>query len=229
MVDAVLFEFEGVLADTRSARRSALLGSLGEDGVLLTEAEYVDVCGSLPVRDAVRAAMALRRVRCDDTGLELATVRAERRFSEELGRGVMLAAGVRELVDTLRGHTRLAIVSRAARREIDYVLALAGLDDAFEFVLADEDTFPSKPSPEPYRIALERLSRRRPVRPANVVALEDGPAGIRSAKSAGLRCAAVGPVPAHLAMDADALLPSLSGQTLASIDALTTGQQATER
>ena len=60
-------------------------------------------------------------------------------------------------------------------------------------------------------------------------ALEDGRAGIRAAKRAGLRCAVVGPIPAHLAMDADALLPTLVGQTAASIDALTSGERTADR
>jgi len=67
------------------------------------------------------------------------------------------------------------------------------------------------------------------VKPTHVVALEDGAAGIRSAKSAGLRCAVVGSLPVHLAVDADALIPSLIGQRAATIDALTRGEHGAER
>jgi HAD superfamily hydrolase (TIGR01509 family) len=222
MIEAVLLEFEGVIADTRAARRRALLGALGEAGVLLTEAEYVESCGSVPPRDAVRAAFQLRRIRADDTGVELAVVGAERRFSDWLGKGVTLVDGARALLEQLHGRVRLGIVSRAGRREIDFVLRLGGIDHLFEVVVADENAFPSKPAPAPYGVALERLGRRRAVRPQHVIALEDGPAGIRAAKAAGLRCAAVGPLPAHLALEADALLPSLVGHTLQSIERLVT-------
>jgi beta-phosphoglucomutase-like phosphatase (HAD superfamily) len=61
------------------------------------------------------------------------------------------------------------------------------------------------------------------------VALEDGPTGIRAAKTAGLRCAAVGPLPVHLAVDADALIPSLTTLTIASLDAVTLGAHGAGR
>ena len=53
MIDAVLFEFEGVIADTSAARRRALLDTLREDGVGLTESEYVEHCAAMPVRASV--------------------------------------------------------------------------------------------------------------------------------------------------------------------------------
>ena len=96
-------------------------------------------------------------------------------------------------------------------------------------MISDDDPFPEKPSPEPYLAALERLARRRPVSYAHVVALEDGITGVRAAKAAGLRCAVVGTLPVHLAVNADALIPSLVGQTAASIDALTLGKRTAER
>jgi HAD superfamily hydrolase (TIGR01509 family) len=229
MLQAVLLEFEGVIADTRDARRSALTASLADEGIVLTDAEYAEHCLSMPVRAAARAALALRGIRGDETRVDLATLRAERRFADVVETGVSLIDGAVALIGSLHGHTRLGIVTRASRKEIEPALALAGVDHAFEFVIADDDPFLPKPSPAGYEGALDRLARRRPVTPRNVVALEDGRTGIRAAKGAGIRCAAVGLVPPHLAMDADALLPTLVGQTAASIDALTAGARTAER
>jgi beta-phosphoglucomutase len=229
MVQAVLLEFEGVIADTRDARCTALLDSVREEGVVLTADEYADHCATLPVREAVRAALTLRSLGADDTLVEITALKAERRFSGLLETGVSLCDGARTFIDALQGQARLGIVSRAARREIDPVLALAGIEHAFEFVIADDDAFAPKPSPAAYLGALDRLARRRSIVVKNVIALEDGPVGIRAAKAAGLRCAAVGSIPMHLALDADALLPDLSGQTLVSIDALTAGATTAER
>ena len=119
--------------------------------------------------------------------------------------------------------------SRASRAEIDATLALAQLDHPFEFVITGDDAFQPKPSPAAYLGAVDRLARRRAVAPKNVVALEDGPVGIRAAKAAGVRCAVVGSVPVHLALDADALIPSLVGQSAATLDALTLGEHGAER
>lgn len=229
MIQAVLVEFEGVIADTRDARRAALTASLADEGFAIADTEYAECCAAMPVRAAVRAALALRGVHNDETRVELATLRAERRFAELVETGVSLVEGAIPLIESLHGHTRLGIVSRASRREIEPLLSLAGIDQSFEFVIADDDPYPPKPSSASYAGALERLGRRRAVKARNVVALEDGPTGIHAAKGAGVRCAAVGQVPAHLAMDADALLPVLLGQSAASIDALTAGARTAER
>ena len=229
MIDAVLFEFDGVIADTRLARRRALTDTIKGDGITLTDDEYVECCAGLPARAAIRAAFALRGVPIDDTGVELAGLRADRRFDTLVETGLSLVEGAQASIESLQGSTRLGIVSRAARRHIDETLVLAQLDHAFEFIIADDDAFPPKPSSAPYLGAIERLGRRRPVVPRNVVALEDGPAGIRAAKAAGLRCAVVGPLPVHLALDADALIPSLVGLAVRSLDAVTLGTHGAER
>jgi HAD superfamily hydrolase (TIGR01509 family) len=229
MIQAVFFEFDGVLADTRDARRIALLDALEEDGVALTDAEYDECCGSRSVRTAVEVAFARRDFPADDTTIDLASARAERRFSRSVEAGLTLCAGVRGLIESMQGQTRLGIVSRASRRDIDTTLALAQLDYAFEFVISGDDPHLPKPSAEPYRAAVDRLARRRAIPVANIVALEDGTAGIRAAKAAGLRCAVVGDVAPHVAMEADALISSLAGLTAASIDAVTLGKHTAGR
>src|SRR5205085_10815451 len=95
---------------------------------------------------------------------------------------------------------------------------LAGLDTTFTIVVCADDTLDVKPAADAYQLALERLKRQRPFARGAVLALEDGAAGIRAARAANIRCAAVGPLPAHVPMEADASVPSLEGQTLASLD-----------
>lgn len=229
MVDAVLVEFDGVLADTRAARRSALLDTLKEDGITISDSEYRDRCAAMPVRAAVRAAYSVRRVSTDETAVDLAAVRAEKRFSVAVQSGLSLASGARAFVEAAQTQTRLGIVSRAARSDIEAMLSLAQLEHAFEFIIADDDAFAPKPSPTSYLGAVERLKRRRSVNARNVIALEDGATGIRAAKEAGLRCAVVGALPVHVAVDADGMIPSLIGQTVATLDAVTLGTRAAER
>ena len=229
MIDAVLLEFDGVIADTREPRRRALLETLSQVGVELSDEEFDERCAAMPVRAAVRAAFRLRGRPLDETEIELTSLRVERRFAELTSTGVSLVDGVGEFISSAQSHTRLGIVSFAARAEIEAVLALARLDDAFEVVIAGDDAYPSKPSSAAYVGALERLSRRRAVLRRHVVALEPGTIGVRAAKAIGIRCAVVGALPIHQAVDADAIIPSFAGQTIASIDRLTTDAQAPGR
>lgn len=218
MIDVVLMELEGVLADTAPLRQSALVGALAEEGVTLPRGALADVGGLAP-RAAAEAALRRAGRTLDETGLELVALRAERAFAQQVGRGVLLAPGVRDFVESVHGRARLAIVTRAARTTADTVLALAGLEAAFEFVVAAEDVRDPKPDPTGYAKALARLARRRPVHLERAVALEDGMAGIAAAHAARLRCVVVGAEP-YRAVEAEGYLPSLERETLESLSAL---------
>ena len=222
---AVLMELEGVIVETYEARRTALLRALADDGISITALDYDDVAHGLPVRGAVRAAIAAAGEFMDDTGMELVALRAERYFADLLAGGMMLTDGAREALAALHAVARLGLVTRAARREIEPMLDAAETSFLFECVVTADDV-PDRPKPDPasYLSAVGRLERRRPISARETIALEDARAGIRSARGAGLRCVAVGSVPAFRALDADGYLPTLRGATLESLDAAGGGE-----
>ncbi len=88
----------------------------------------------------------------------------------------------------LAGKVRLAIVSGTWRENVEAAISAAGIAAAFETIVAKEDVGAPKPDAEPYQRALKRL--RLAARSA--AALEDSPAGLASARAAGLRTIAVG-------------------------------------
>ena len=223
----ILLEIETVLADTAAARREALLGALAAEGVPVGEREYDDAYAGLPTRSAARAALTRHGRADDETAADLVTLRAERAFADRVAAGgVTLAPGARGFVSEAAGRARLAGVTRARRADVDALRALADLTDAFSCVVAADDEPEQKPSPAGYRRALARLARTggAPVDGLahRVIALEDGLPGIRAAHAAGLRCVAVGPLAAHAALEADAAVASLAGQTPESLVALAT-------
>src|SRR5262249_30749771 len=102
----------------------------------------------------------------------------------------------------------VAIVSGAARPEIEPVLEAAGLADHVQVLVAAEDVPRGKPAPDGYLRALELLDAGL-VAP-DVLVVEDADAGIAAAKSAGMRCIAVlGTVPPERLAAADAIVPVL--------------------
>jgi HAD superfamily hydrolase (TIGR01509 family) len=217
MYEALLFELEGVLAETGPARRDALLRSLADDGLRLDAEQYDDACAGFPVREAAAAAVGVCDEIRDETALDLIALRAERYFAAAVAKGVSLAPGAREFVERAAGHTRLGIVTRASRRDAEVILGLAGWDGTFETVVTCDDVHTQKPSADPYEMALDRLARRKAVGPLSILALEDGPAGILAAQKVKMRCVAVGSVSAHHAVNADAYAPSLAGHTVESL------------
>jgi beta-phosphoglucomutase-like phosphatase (HAD superfamily) len=80
------------------------------------------------------------------------------------------------------------VVSTTWRANIATVLAASGIADAFELIVAKEDVRTPKPDPEPYLLAVDRLK----LPASDIVAIEDSPTGLASARAAGLKVVAVG-------------------------------------
>lgn len=218
MLDAVLLDWEGVLTDTGSVRRDALLRALSDEGVPFSVSAYDDCCGGLDVRAAAAEAVA-RASRPDPTLADLVTLRASRRFAEHLAAGFVLTPGAAAFVAEAEPRTRLAIATRATRAETELALRLSGLAQSFAFVVTRDDVLEAPPAPALYSLAMKFLSRHRHVRYDHVVALTSAAAAVRSARAAGLRPVAVH-APAHVAIEADAALDGLAGNTLDGIAAL---------
>jgi beta-phosphoglucomutase-like phosphatase (HAD superfamily) len=189
MLDAVLLEWEGVLADTAIARADAMRRALAEEGVLA---------------DALRSDPALA---------DLVTLRATRAFAERIGKGLVLLPGVRAFIERIRSTSRIAIVTSATRSETEFVLRLAGFDDAITTIVSADDMLDGAAA---YERAIAHLARVRPVKREQVVALAASAPALRAARAAGVRTIAVN-VPAHVALDADAALSSVDGVTVADL------------
>lgn len=219
MIDVALVELEGVVFETRELRAGALRDAFAAQGIACA-VEGEAIAGLTP-RAAAATALAAARVPVDDVVLDLVASTAERAFASRLSLfGARLTHGGRRFLDQAASSARIGIVTRARRSDVDALIRLSGLDVPFAVVVCGDDVLDAKPAVEGYRIALDRLSRLRPVNSGNVIALEDARDGIRAARSAKVRCIAVGDVPPHIAMDADAFVDTLDGQTLASLDAL---------
>lgn len=211
-VPVLLLEFEGVLADTAPLRERALAEALAVDGITLNAALLHHAAG-LATEDAVRRIRDAAGAPDDPTAVELARLRAERTFAERAGKGLTLQPGVRVALERLSAIARLALVTRASRREVEFVLGLAGLDAAFRPIVTSEDAAPAKPARAPYALALKRVAELFPGQVLRGLAVEDAVAGVRGAREAGLITVIVGSVQPQDAMEADAWVESLADLT----------------
>jgi HAD superfamily hydrolase (TIGR01509 family) len=103
--------------------------------------------------------------------------------------GSTVPDAVRDAVRYAAALAPVAVVTGAARCEVEPVLAAAGLAGSITAIVSSDDVADGKPHPESYLRALELLGGD--LRPDEVVAFEDTEAGVVSAKAAGLRCLAV--------------------------------------
>jgi len=211
-VPVLLIEFEGVLADTAALRRDALAEALALDGISLTD-ELTQLAAGYATEDAVSRIREAVGAPDDATASQICHLRAERAFAERAGKGLSLQRGAREALEALSGGARLALVTRASRREVAFVLDLAGLDSLFRPVIALEDVQPAKPDRAPYLAAMRKVSQLFPGQTLRGLAIEDTVVGARAAHAAGLAAVLVGDLHPHEAMEADAWVESLAELT----------------
>ena len=121
----------------------------------------------------------------------------------------------RYLADARRLGLKTAIASSSTSSWVTDHLERFGIHEHFDAILCREDVSLTKPDPELYRKALERLS----VTAGEAIAFEDSSNGIRAAKAAGIFCVAVpNPLTADLDLrQADLRLPSLEAVPLQAL------------
>jgi HAD superfamily hydrolase (TIGR01509 family) len=94
-----------------------------------------------------------------------------------------LIPGAVEAVEAFAARWPLGLASSSNREVIDFVLEVSGLARSFTTTVSSEEVRRGKPAPDVYLEAARRLDAR----PERCAAVEDSEAGIRSAKSAGMR------------------------------------------
>jgi HAD superfamily hydrolase (TIGR01509 family) len=182
---ALLFDFDGVLADTENIHIAAWQRTLAELGWEVPDAECARAAEEDDRDFAARIFAAQNIKHADVAGWVL---RKQALAITMLNDSPRLYPGVSALVEAVRGRRRLAVVSGTWRANVDTVLQAAGLASAFELIIAKEDVAAVKPAPDCYRLALERLG----LEPSQAIALEDSPTGLMAARAAGVRVLAVG-------------------------------------
>jgi HAD superfamily hydrolase (TIGR01509 family) len=221
-LQAVIFDFDGVIADTEPLHYAALRHVLlAEFGIVLTPTEYYAGYLGYDDRGCFRAALtAHQRPMTSDLIDELVRKKG-RAYLAALGTDLKLFPGVGDLIQETARDYRLAIASGALRHEIELILEQGGLRKAFSHITSAEDVVRGKPSPEPFIRAMEGLNAMvsfRPLRPADCLVIEDSLPGIRGARSAGMKVLAVANT--HSIQDlheADAVVSSLEHVTISKI------------
>jgi HAD superfamily hydrolase (TIGR01509 family) len=183
VIDAVVFDLDGVLLDTEELWDEARRELAVERG------------GRWP-EDAQRAMMGMSspewsRYMHDVVGLpeppdEISAEvvsRLERLYRERLP----LVDGAVDAVRRIGGRRPLGIASSSNRPLIDLFLELTGTGELFRATVSSEEVPRGKPAPDVYLEAARRLG----VAPTSCAAIEDSENGIRSAASAGMRVAAI--------------------------------------
>jgi len=192
MIQAIFFDFNGVIIDDErihlKAYREVLLG----ENVPLTDEDYF---ASLGMDDVafVRAAYGRAGRPITDEAMHALIKREHELHRQFITDDLPVAAGTVNFIREAVRHFELGIVSMAVRSEIDYVLGLAGVQDFFSVIVSADPGLKHKPAPDSYQRALELLNEKRcaarklPLLAKECLVIEDAPPGIEAARSANMR------------------------------------------
>jgi beta-phosphoglucomutase len=184
---AVIFDFDGVLVNSEPLHFQALRDCLLPEGVAIDEQEYERYYLAFDDREAIRAALERHGAHGDAERIGRLASRKALLFDALLPE-IPVFPGAVQLVRALFREYPLAIASGALRREIEMILSLAGLRDAFGVIVAADDVQRCKPDPAPFLAAMQGLASRTPnLAPSECLAVEDSMAGIASARAAGMK------------------------------------------
>jgi beta-phosphoglucomutase len=215
MIRAVVFDFDGVIANSEPLHFRAFHDVLAAEGVTLTEADYYARYLGYNDQRAFREIGAERDRRWDDRTVAELIDRKARLMEDIEQHASILFPGAHEAIEQLARRCPLAIASGALRAEIERKLQREQLTGCFAVIVAGDDGVPSKPAPDPYLRAVERLGAiHGSMPPSHCVAVEDSPWGLESAVLAGLRTVGITHTYGRDALgQADAIIDKMSALT----------------
>lgn len=178
-IRAVVFDMDGLLCDTETVYRDAMIAAASERGHDFPLALFKSMVG-LP------AEASDRQVR-NHFGADYPVAEFNARVGELVAAacevGIALKAGVVELLDHLDDLALpRAIATSSSHRSVEAHLGLSGVIPRFTAIVAKGDYARGKPNPDPFLVAAECLG----VAPEHCLALEDSHNGVRAASAAGM-------------------------------------------
>jgi HAD superfamily hydrolase (TIGR01509 family) len=182
VVSALIFDYDGLLADTEELAASVLVALLAERGVATGFESMVGFMGSTgPVNDAAWERWVQEWLGPDEDPAAFEAAAWE--LIEARRHEVPIRPGVLELLDEAhRRGWKVAIGTGQSRARLDNHLAHLGLLGRFDEVVTAADVARGKPAPD---IFLE-VARRLGLAPSECVVLEDSLPGYEAALAAGM-------------------------------------------
>ena len=185
MIKAVIFDWDGTLADTKKAVVQSFQRVLKESGCNVSD-EFIERRIGIGTKKTIIEAFRKCNIKID--GLKLEKL-AKKKILIQVGLTdtVNLYEGAIELLETLQGKTKVALATMTNRKVIDVFLSKKNIEWFFEVVISADEVYNPKPDPEAFLVVANRMG----VNPKDCVVIEDSIFGVRAAKAANMKCIAV--------------------------------------
>ncbi len=226
MLKAVIFDFDGVIADAGPVHLKAFQVVLREVRIELTEKEYYDKYLALDDKTCFAEVLKDRGRGFDKTLINDLTYRKSKYYDEFIREKLIIFPGVIDFVNKLSSKYPISIGSGALRGEIEFILESIGLRKKFSIIVSADEIENCKPAPDVYIRVLQLINQLDPlnsstVYPNECLVVEDSIAGITAARSARMKCLAVtNSYPAEKLFEANMIVKSLEGLKIEDIEKL---------
>jgi len=230
MLRAIIFDFDGVVADNEPIHCAMFQRVFGEVGIYLSKEEYYAEYLGYDDKGCFAAVLTARGRPAPKSTIDDLVARKARAYLDYIRTNLVIFPGVQDFVRRAASRYRLAIASGALRHEIEFILEQAGIRKEFEHITSAEDVARGKPDPEGFLHALASLNRSIPagravLLPEDCLVVEDSLPGIQAARRAGMKVLAVANThPVQELGPADAVAASLQDVELRDLEQRLWGQ-----
>ncbi len=225
MLRVIIFDFDGVIADTEPIHLKSFKETLVQLGVELNDGEYYERYVAFDDPTFFETILRDRGIEFTKRYIGDLISKKSLLYNSYVDDEFSILPGVKTLMEECFNRYTLAIGSGAYRSEIEHILRKSSLIDYVELIVAADDVEVCKPDPEVYLKVLSEINSRlrdeKRIESGDCVVIEDTVSGIKAAKSAGMKCLAItNSHGAELLGEADLVVDTLEGLGLARIEAL---------
>jgi beta-phosphoglucomutase len=185
MFDAVIFDWDGTLADSRRVVVASFQKALSEVDCEISDA-FIEQRIGIGSAETFRAILRSSKTRFDEALIKR-LVELKVKNEVEMSPGITLFDGALQLLQSLQGKIKLGLASMNDRAVIEHLLKVMSLETFFSVVVTADDVAHSKPDPEIFLKCAAALKSS----PKRCVVVEDSVFGVEAAKTAKMKCIAV--------------------------------------
>jgi beta-phosphoglucomutase len=191
----IIFDMDGVLVDAMPFHCKAIQTAAKQEANIDVKRQDVYLLEGMPGEDMVKELLRQKRytgnmveeIPTDDGNSDKLDSVAHRiherkkKIFEQINASAPIN-GAKELISNIR--CKKALVSGAAKQEVDSIISKYFGKDAFDVIVTGEDLEEGKPSPDPFRTALTKMGLKE----SEAIVVENAPLGVKAANNAGIRC-----------------------------------------